>query len=82
MKREDPNGPDTTISVVVESEDSDGTVEKIGHLETTKESSEEVLEDKEVKLNQMEGISVVKQGFNFCLNLSYMYYYHYFIFYF
>ncbi|CAG9538425.1 unnamed protein product [Cercopithifilaria johnstoni] len=61
MKKEDPSEPDTAIGMVVESEDSDGTIEKTDHLATTKESSEEVMEGKKVKHNQIEGTSVLKQ---------------------
>lgn len=77
MKKEDPIESDSAIGVVIESEDSDGVVEKTDHLVTTKESSEEVIGDKKVKRNQMEGISVLKQGFDFCINLFPIYYYHY-----
>lgn len=64
MKKEDPNEPDTAISIVIESEDSDGAVEKTEQLTTAKELSEEVMEGKKVK--QIEETLVLKQGFIFC----------------
>uniref|UniRef100_A0A0R3S161 Scaffold attachment factor B1 n=1 Tax=Elaeophora elaphi TaxID=1147741 RepID=A0A0R3S161_9BILA len=60
IKKEDPSESDTAIGVVIESEDSDETVEK-SDLATTKELSKEVMEGKKVKHNQVEGTSVLKQ---------------------
>uniref|UniRef100_A0A1I8EM20 RRM domain-containing protein n=2 Tax=Wuchereria bancrofti TaxID=6293 RepID=A0A1I8EM20_WUCBA len=63
VKKDEPSEPDTVVGVVIESEDSDGTVEKTDHLTTAKESSEEVTEGKKVKHSQIEEThsSIVKQ---------------------
>ncbi|VDK81108.1 unnamed protein product [Litomosoides sigmodontis] len=61
MKKEGQSEPDIAIGIVIESEDSDGAVEKTDQLTTAKELSEEVMEDKKVKHNQIEGVSVLKQ---------------------
>lgn len=65
IKNEDPSEPDTAISLIIESEDSDGTVEKTDHLKIAKEMSDEVSESKKVKKIQIYETSVVKQGFYF-----------------
>ncbi|OZC12774.1 hypothetical protein X798_00408 [Onchocerca flexuosa] len=59
VKKEDLSEQD--IGVIVESEDNDGMVEKTDQLTTTKESSEEMMGEKKVKHNKIEGISIVKQ---------------------
>ncbi|KAL3997965.1 RNA recognition motif family protein [Acanthocheilonema viteae] len=55
VKKEDPSEP-----LVIESEDSDGTVEKTDHMSTVKESNE-VMGSRKVKHNQIEETSVLKQ---------------------
>ncbi|EFO28391.2 scaffold attachment factor B [Loa loa] len=61
IKREGPSEPDTAIGIITEFEDSNGAVEKADHLTTAKESSEELVEGKKVKHNQMEETSTIKR---------------------